>query len=305
MSTPGTSRFGGFGLSQLIANVAPAVVQIFTPDGAGSGFLVDGDGYIITNAHVTNGDREVTVVVNGTIQLPGEVVGWEERLLVDLALVKVDIPDGIRPLGLVPTSAVNVGDEVFALGFPLGSLLGTEMSASEGIVSAKRNEGDGIVHIQTSAAINPGNSGGPLINARGQAGSVNTRRAELAQSGRVVENINFAVSSDVVLAFLPYLMRGSRAGEILVTIPAGEFSHLTFDVSEGWQIQYEFQTDLDVSATGVDPSGNAIEAHEQAPSGQGTVRTSRPGIYALIFDNTYSLFTPKDVLVWYRKIPPD
>ena len=72
-------------LSQLIANVAPAVVQIFTPDGAGSGFLVDGDGYIITNVHVTNGHREVTVVVNGTTQLPGEVVGWEERLLVDLA----------------------------------------------------------------------------------------------------------------------------------------------------------------------------------------------------------------------------
>ena len=132
------------------------------------------------------------------------------------------------------------------------------MSASEGIVSSKREVEDGFVHIQTSAAINPGNSGGPLMSTAGGVVGVNTYGWERISDGRIVEGIKFAVSSDVVQTVLPDLMRGYRAGEILVTIPAGEFSHLKFDVSEGWQIQYEFQTDLDVSATWVDPSGNAI-----------------------------------------------
>ena len=110
-------------LSQLIGNVAPAVVQIFTPGGAGSGFVVQSGGWVITNAHVINGHREVTVVVNESTRLPGEVVGWEEHWLVDLAVVKVEIPSGVSPLEFAPTDTVDVGDSVVALGFPLGSVI--------------------------------------------------------------------------------------------------------------------------------------------------------------------------------------
>ena len=103
-------------LSQLIANVAPAVVQIFTPDGAGSGFLVDGDGWIVTNAHVITGDQNVTIVFDGQTKIEGDVIGWEEYWLIDLAVVKVKMPSGASPLEFAPTDTVNVGDSVVDLG---------------------------------------------------------------------------------------------------------------------------------------------------------------------------------------------
>ena len=115
--------------------------------------------------------------------------------------------------------------------FPLSSLLGAELSASEGIVSSKREVADGFVHIQTSAAINPGNSGGLLMSTAGGIVGVSAYGWERTPDGRIVEGIKFAVSSDVVQTVLPDLMKGYRAGEILVTIPAGEFSHLKFGVS--------------------------------------------------------------------------
>ena len=91
-------------LSQLIADVAPAVVQIFTPSGSGSGFVVDHAGWVLTNAHVTKPHGQtvphgqVTVVFHGDTRVRGEVVGWEEYELVDLALIKVAIPGFASPL---------------------------------------------------------------------------------------------------------------------------------------------------------------------------------------------------------------
>ena len=90
----------------------------------------------------------MSIVLNGSTQISGEVVGWEEHELVDLAVIKANVPGTVNPLELAPTDIFNVGDSVVALGFPLGSLLGAEMSASEGIVSAKRDKGNGILHIK-------------------------------------------------------------------------------------------------------------------------------------------------------------
>jgi S1-C subfamily serine protease len=293
-------------LSQIIAEVAPSVVQIFTPDGgAGSGFVIESGGWIITNAHVVRAHRTVSIVLDGSTQIAGEVVGWEEHELVDLAVIKANVPGTVNPLELAPTDIFSVGDSVVALGFPLGSLLGDEMSASEGIVSAKRDKGNGILHIQTSAAINPGNSGGPLINSSGMVVGVNTYGWEQTPDGRILEGIKFAVSSDVVQYVLQKLMNGYRSGFVVVTVPAGEVKRLSFEVREGWEIAYEFVTDLDVTAALIDPAGNVLTFHERQPSGSNSKVVSAPGTYVLLIDNSYSIFTSKDVNVWYQKVPPN
>ena len=109
------------------------------------------------------------------------------------------------------------------------------MSASEGIVSSKREVEEGFVHIQTSAAINPGNSGGPLLDDDGRVVGINTYGPSVAPDGQDVENIAFAVSSDVAQQILPYLTKGYPAGTIEVNVPAGDTREGRFQVSEGWE----------------------------------------------------------------------
>ena len=165
----------------------------------GSGFVIDGDGYIMTNAHVVNGAQRIQVVLppsdaDGSLRtalsgrtrtVPARVVGFSSEI--DLALLKIE--QKVPALPLATYTKVRQGEIVFAFGSP-GGLRNT---ITRGIISAVARQTDAdspLIFIQTDAAINPGNSGGPLVNAKGEVVGVNT--FILSQSGGS-EGLNFAV----------------------------------------------------------------------------------------------------------------
>jgi len=152
----------------------------------GSGFIINPNGYIVTNNHVVDGATQITVKLSDGRELPGKVVGRDSKT--DIALLKVEA-SGLTVIPLGDSSASQVGEPVMAIGNPFG----LEQTVTTGIVSATgRAIGAGPYDdfIQTDASINPGNSGGPLINARGQAIGINT--AIYSQSGGSV-GIGFAI----------------------------------------------------------------------------------------------------------------
>jgi S1-C subfamily serine protease len=159
----------------------------------GSGFVVDGEGRILTNNHVVEGASKITVKLGSSNATHGaEVVGTDPAS--DLALLKVDAPsDQLHPLALGDSSEVRVGDPVVAIGNPFG----LDRTVTSGIVSALQRQiqapnGFSINHvIQTDAAINPGNSGGPLIDAAGNVIGINSQIATGGGGGNV--GIGFAV----------------------------------------------------------------------------------------------------------------
>ncbi|MEV4802113.1 trypsin-like peptidase domain-containing protein [Nonomuraea sp. NPDC049421] len=180
------------GLSETAARVLPSVVSIETGTSGGSGFVVDGQGHILTNAHVVAGSTQVTVVLADGTRLTARVAGADRGE--DLAVLEVDHPGELTPATLGRSSELAVGDQVLAIGSPLG-LSGTVTS---GIVSALDREvrlGDSRrTAVQTDASINPGNSGGPLVNAQGEVVGVNTAIAASRGGGNI--GIGFAIPID-------------------------------------------------------------------------------------------------------------
>ncbi len=139
--------------------------------GAGTGFIIDSRGFVVTNAHVVRGADEVTVRLRDDRQFTAEVVGRDRRL--DLALLKIAGAENLPAATLGDSDALRVGEQVIAVGNPFG--LGHTVTM--GIVSAKaRSIGAGPYDdfIQTDASINPGNSGGPLFNLRGEVVGIAT-----------------------------------------------------------------------------------------------------------------------------------
>jgi len=158
-------------------------------DGQGSGFVVDPEGYILTNYHVVREANEIRVALSDGRRVVGQVVGTDPET--DLAVIRVDVGNLI---------AAEWGDsdetDVGALVWAVGSPFGLERSITSGILSAKHRAGlAGTPYqdfLQTDAAVNPGNSGGPLVNARGGVVGVNT-----AIVGDAYQGISFAVPSNV------------------------------------------------------------------------------------------------------------
>ncbi|HWL80595.1 MAG TPA: trypsin-like peptidase domain-containing protein [Roseomonas sp.] len=172
--------------------------------GAGSGFIVDPAGFIVTNNHVVGNAVRVVVSLQDGTELPAHVVGTDD--LTDLALLRVEAP---KPLPSVPwgsSAGLRVGQWVLAAGNPFG-LGGTVTS---GIVSARGREigaGPFDDFIQTDAAINPGNSGGPLFNAAGEVIGINT--AIFSPTGASA-GIGFATPSDLARGVIDQLRRDGR-----------------------------------------------------------------------------------------------
>ena len=146
--------------------------------GSGSGFVVSGDGYILTNNHVVEGAEQVTVRLLDRREFKAKVVGSDANT--DVAVLKIDAK-GLQPVALGNSDDARVGEWVLAIGNPLGE--GLTFTVTSGIVSAKgralqglpgRGQGSIQDFIQTDAAINPGNSGGPLVSVRGEVIGINS-----------------------------------------------------------------------------------------------------------------------------------
>ena len=178
-------------LRQFFGNRMPAGPEV-PESGLGSGVIVSTDGYIVTNNHVVDGAKMVTVTLSDGRELPARVVGRDPQT--DVALIKVDAK-GLPAITFARSKNVEVGDRVLAIGNPFG--IGETVTT--GIVSAtSRRAGLGLAYedfIQTDAAINPGNSGGALVDVDGRLVGINT--AILSHSGGF-QGIGLAVPADLV-----------------------------------------------------------------------------------------------------------
>jgi putative serine protease PepD len=206
----GNDREGDL-VRSVYAAASPSVVSVQTGSGSGTGFLVDSDGTIVTNAHVVGDSDQVQVRFEDDGELhDAEVLGVDAST--DLAALRVEASaaQGVRPLELADSDSVQVGDSAVAIGYPLG----LDRTATAGIVSGLEREiqapnGFSIDRvIQTDAPINPGNSGGPLLDANGHVIGVNSQIATAGGSNGSV-GIGFAVPSNTVRDVLPQLERGA------------------------------------------------------------------------------------------------
>ena len=186
--------------------------------GAGSGFLITADGWIVTNNHVIDRAERINVGMDGR-EYPAVVKGRDQET--DLALLKIDAGENLPHLPLGDSEALRVGDWVMAVGNPLNF----EASVTVGVVSAKgrsipieNNRADFANYIQTDAAINLGNSGGPLVNTAGEVVGIATGKA-------FAENIGFAVPVDVLETVLPQLRDEGRVRRGYLGVSIRNLSH--------------------------------------------------------------------------------
>ena len=187
--------------------------------GAGSGFLISADGWIVTNNHVIDGADDITVRLDGR-EYEAEVRGRDQET--DLALIKIAVDEELPFLRLGDSEELRVGDWIMAIGSPLSF----EASVTVGVVSAKGRsfgiEGGASSfanYIQTDAAINRGNSGGPLVNTAGEVVGIATAMAW-------AENIGFAVPVDVLEGVLPQLRDEGRVRRGYLGVQIRDLEHI-------------------------------------------------------------------------------
>ena len=211
-STPITAKAGQTRAGAIYAAASPAVVSIRTGSGSGTGFLIDDQGTIVTNAHVVEGSDSVTIQFGERRRLdPGRRRSASTRPATSRSSTSTPrrIPSGTKPLELADSSQVGVGETVVAIGNPFG----LDRTVTEGIVSALGRDiqapnGFQIDEaIQTDAAINPGNSGGPLLDDGGKVIGVNSQ-IETSGSSNGNVGVGFAVPSNTVRRVVPILQDG-------------------------------------------------------------------------------------------------
>lgn len=185
---------------ELAAELGESVVQVRTPGGLGSGFILNEEGFLITNFHVIEGETQISIEVyhqkNGQID---RKVYKDVRIVAmnkfkDLALLKIEDEGAPKFTSVVlgNSDAMSVGERVFAIGSPLG----LERTVTEGILSTKTRQMQGELYLQTTAQINPGNSGGPLFNMKGEVIGVTNMKMTFG------EGLGFAIPVEAVKYFL-------------------------------------------------------------------------------------------------------
>lgn len=212
---------------------------------SGTGVVVTGSGYVLTNYHIIEETDYIEVMLlsdRGRTMHPAQVIGFDEDF--DIAVLKFDGAGlGLTPARLGDSDLLAVGDPVYAEGNPLGYLTG---SMTEGIVSALERESevnsDGMGMIQTSAALNPGNSGGALVNGQGQVVGITSakitglmrERDESLEDAAVLENIGLALPITDILPFVNRILATGRSWRPSIGITCFE---ATADGRNGLQVE--------------------------------------------------------------------
>jgi S1-C subfamily serine protease len=245
----------------VIQQTLPSVVEIRSSSGLGSGVVYDGDGNIVTNAHVVGTDQQFEVLTTGSAgTLQATLVGSYPPN--DLAVIKVSGGEGLKPATFADSSEAKVGQIVLAMGNPLG----LSATVTNGIVSAtgrtvteppsETTPGATLPDmLQTSAPINPGNSGGALVDVAGQVLGIPTLAATTGQDGGPAPGIGFA-------------------------IPANQVKHIADQLVKTGTVTDSGRAALGVQVTTVideagDPQGAAVVA--VAPGGPAETAGLRPG----------------------------
>jgi S1-C subfamily serine protease len=228
----------------------------------GSGFVIDNDGHILTNAHVVEGADKIQVQVGDDDNTrTASLVGIDPST--DVALLHVDENNDLHPLALGDSSSARVGDPVVAIGNPFG----LDRTVTSGIVSALQREiqapnGFSISDvIQTDAAINPGNSGGPLLNANGEVIGINSQIA--SQSGGN-EGVGFAVPIKTAKDVADQLLHGGKVEQPYLGISGGD---LTPEIANALNLSVDHGAVVERVVNG----GPADDAGLKGASGQGTI----------------------------------
>ena len=196
-------------VQQIVRDASPGVVLVEQARGIGSGFLIDAAGHILTNAHVVDQAKDVTVTYADGTTADAKVLAADR--VIDLAVLDAGAPPAsAKPLPLGSSKGLTVGDPVVAIGNPLRF----ERTATTGIVSALNRricspDDSNISNaIQTDAAINPGNSGGPLLDGQGRVIGINS---QIVSQGVGFEGIGFAVAIDIVRPVANAIMTRGKA----------------------------------------------------------------------------------------------
>ena len=197
-------------VSKSVVNIASVrmvqdqLFRVFPVEGVGSGIIVDGKGFILTNNHVVDEAQKLRITLKDGNVFNGVVVGTDE--VTDLAVVRVDSKEALPFARLGNSDQLKIGEIVIAIGNPFGLTGGPTVTA--GIVSALNRslqfESGALELIQTDAAINPGNSGGPLVNTNGEVIGINTAKMPYAQG------IGFAVPVNTARVIVKDLMESGR-----------------------------------------------------------------------------------------------
>lgn len=202
---------------------------------AGSGFILTPDGYIATNYHVVEGASSITVTAYNGASYEAMLVGYDPDL--DFAVLKVDAKN-LQPVVIGNSDTINVGDQIMAIGNPLGELT---FSLSEGIVSALNRkitfaDGASNAFIQTDCAINPGNSGGAMFNSYGEVVGIATAKYSGSTSdGGTIDNIGFAIPINHILQIVEDVLEkgGATKAYLGVTVTDVNKQFLNFGVPAG------------------------------------------------------------------------
>ena len=245
-SQSGTASADGLTPGQVYAMNERSVVLVYSEStyqgqigySSGSGFILSEEGYVVTNAHVVDGGTAFLVVTNDNAEHEAVLVGYDTDN--DLAVLKIE-SEYLVPVKLGSSDALVVGDQVAAIGNPLGELTST---LTVGYVSAKERyvttEGSTSINMmQTDCAINSGNSGGPLFNMKGEVVGITTAKySGTSNSGATIEGIGFAIPIDDVVGLIDDIIeygyvRAAYLG-VMVTTQEEPYGVYVQSAEPGW-----------------------------------------------------------------------
>ena len=256
VSTPSTNMPPYSSIPDIVDEVTQGVVSItsyypsnsinindWEPVSYGTGVIISSDGFIVTNNHVIANAGEITVTLANGEKLVAEVIGKDQY--VDLAVIKIE-KDGLYTIPFGDSSKIRVGEQVIAIGSPLGDeLTGTVTS---GIISAVNRElvvnGIPFTLLQTDAAVNPGNSGGPLVNMNGELIGINTLKSVFAGydeygSAIAAEGISYSIPSNSVQESIADIMEFGEIERPFIGVSGGDAANIQiieYDLPDGFYI---------------------------------------------------------------------